>query len=103
MAPGHESPWLSLRNDDPLSEITLRRLSKALQRFGRPYYRWHRFRHTYATERLRAGMPLEQLQYMMGHAKLEQTLAYAKIVSADVRKEADRTESAFERAIGVTA
>lgn len=103
MVPGHDSPWLTLRGYDATGAQSFTHLKKALLRIPGGEWRWHRFRHTFATERLRAGMPLEQLQYMMGHARLEQTLAYAKIVSADVRKEADRTEADFERALGVTA
>jgi site-specific recombinase XerD len=103
IVPDHDKPWLTLRNYDPIGPQSDSHLSEALQVFGEPYFCWHRFRHTFATERLRAGMPLEQLQVMMGHARLEQTLAYAAIVSADVRVEAERTEEDFERALGVVA
>lgn len=102
LSPPHDRPWLTLRNYSPTTEQTFEHFGTALKVFG-PGWRWHRFRHTFATERLRAGMPLEQLQVMMGHATLMQTLAYAEIVSADVQVEADRTQGAFERALGVAA
>lgn len=102
LAPGHESPWLTLRHYDPLSPQTMRHFQSALA-VVEGGWRWHRFRHTFATERLRAGMPLHQLQVAMGHARLDQTMAYAEIVSADVRVESDRTEAEFERLLGLAA
>jgi site-specific recombinase XerD len=102
LAPGHEHPWLTLDNTDPSSPQTLRRFAASLDRFKGPWS-WHRFRHTFATERLRAGVPLEQVQRMLGHARMEQTLAYAEIVSADVEREALRTEDQFARNLGLEA
>lgn len=39
----------------------------------------HRFRHTAATYALRRGMPVEQVQQMLGHEKVDTTLIYAKV------------------------
>lgn len=103
MAPDHESPWLTLTSAAPRAAQRFRTFEESLQALGRPYWNWHRLRHTFATERLRAGMPLEKLQVMMGHANLAQTLAYAEIVNADLRSEADRTEDAFARNLGLAA
>ena len=47
----------------------------------------HKLRHTFATSGLRGGMPLEKLQMLMGHAKPETTLIYAKLDRADLRNE----------------
>ncbi|MCC8015370.1 MAG: tyrosine-type recombinase/integrase [Eubacterium sp.] len=38
----------------------------------------HRFRHTAATWALQRGMPIEQVQKMLGHEKIDTTLIYAK-------------------------
>lgn len=59
----------------------------------------HRFRHTCATERLRAGMKLENLQRFLGHARIQQTLAYAEIVRDDIHRDALRTEPEFASAV----
>lgn len=103
LAPDHESPWLTLTSAAPREAQKKRCLEESLHTFGRPYYRWHRFRHTFGTERLRAGMALEKLRVAMGHANIEHTLAYAQIVDADVLVEAERTEGDFVRSLGLAA
>ena len=40
----------------------------------------HTTRHTFARQSLLRGMPVEVLQKVMGHARLQTTLIYAKIV-----------------------
>ena len=42
-------------------------------------YTLHSLRHTYATELLNAGMPLECLQQLMGHSNIEITRRYARL------------------------
>lgn len=46
----------------------------------------HVIRHTFATVGLRSGMPLERLQMLMGHAKPETTLIYAKQDRIDLQR-----------------
>lgn len=50
----------------------------------------HKLRHTFATAGLRGGMPLDKLQALMGHAKPETTLIYAKQDQADLQREHSR-------------
>ena len=45
----------------------------------------HTLRHTFATHGIHAGIPLEQLQALMGHAKPETTLIYAKLDTSDLQ------------------
>ena len=40
----------------------------------------HTARHTFATQSLLRGMPIEILQKVLGHKKIQTTLIYAKIV-----------------------
>lgn len=47
----------------------------------------HKLRHTFATYGLRSGMPLPQLQALMGHEKPETTMIYAKLSNADLQHE----------------
>lgn len=39
----------------------------------------HRFRRTFATNKLRRGMKLEDIQQLLGHSNIETTLIYAKV------------------------
>lgn len=45
----------------------------------------HRFRRTFATRMISKGVPIEQVQYMLGHSKIDTTLIYAKVDEANVR------------------
>ena len=45
----------------------------------------HRFRRTMATRALRAGMPIEQIQVLLGHSSIETTRIYAKVNQDDVK------------------
>ena len=45
----------------------------------------HRFRRTFATQALRAGMPIEQIQVLLGHSSIETTRIYAKVNQDDVK------------------
>lgn len=54
----------------------IRELGKRAGIRGRIYP--HRFRHSFATKALDAGMSPEELQEILGHANLSQTLFYAK-------------------------
>jgi integrase len=44
----------------------------------------HRFRHTFASDMVRAGMSLPALMQLMGHADIETTLRYVQITAQDV-------------------
>lgn len=46
----------------------------------------HRIRHTTATDALRRGMAIEQVQQLLGHEKIATTLEYAKISREDVKE-----------------
>jgi site-specific recombinase XerD len=39
----------------------------------------HRFRRTMATNNLRRGMKLEEIQQLLGHSNMDTTLIYAKV------------------------
>ena len=49
----------------------------------------HLLRHSVATTRLERGMPIEQIQQFLGHAKLETTQFHAES-SAEIIKESDQ-------------
>ena len=45
----------------------------------------HIFRHTAASLALQRGMPIEQVQKFLGHARIQTTLRYAKVLDFDVK------------------
>lgn len=45
----------------------------------------HRFRRTSATDLLRMGMPIEQVQELLGHTKIETTRIYCTVTKEQVR------------------
>jgi site-specific recombinase XerD len=44
----------------------------------------HRFRHTFATDMIRAGVSLPALMQLMGHAQIHTTLVYVRLTAQDV-------------------
>jgi site-specific recombinase XerD len=103
----HDYPWLALgysgeQRDAQLAPITLLRLGRSLERaLGTQYYRWHRFRHTAATEWLRAGVALEKVRVFMGHTNIEDTLSYAQLLEEDVSDAFGAAEASFASRLGL--
>lgn len=101
MNPPHDQPWLSCspyqKEDGWLRPIRWKRFELLLTTVGN--YQFHRFRHTAATNWLRAGMPLEVVSRLLGHANVTQTLGYAEIVRDDIVAQVEKLEDTFERQI----
>ena len=53
----------------------------------------HRFRRTLATRLIEKGTPIEQVQRILGHSKLETTLIYARVNQYDVKRNHERYSS----------
>ena len=63
-------------------EITLRRIGRALN-LNRVHP--HKFRRTLATMAIDKGMPIEQVQQLLGHQSIDTTLQYAMVNQANVK------------------
>jgi site-specific recombinase XerD len=63
-------------------EIRLRELGR---RLGIPKVHPHKFRRTLATKAIDKGMPIEQVQQLLGHAKIDTTMQYAMVNQANVK------------------
>lgn len=50
----------------------------------------HLMRHTNATLALEKGMPIEEVQRMLGHSKIDTTLQYAEVADASVKRNHQR-------------
>jgi integrase/recombinase XerC/integrase/recombinase XerD len=60
-------------------------------------YTLHRLRHTYATELLNARIPLECLEKLMGHSRLEVTRRYAMLTDKTKEEEYFKAMAIIER------
>jgi integrase/recombinase XerD len=47
----------------------------------------HRFRHTFGSDMVRAGMSLPALQHLMGHSQIHTTMLYVQLAPQDVWRE----------------
>lgn len=63
-------------------EVRLRELGKKLQI---PKVHPHKFRRTLATMAIDKGMPIEQLQQLLGHRRIDTTLQYAMVKQSNVK------------------
>lgn len=63
-------------------EVRLRELGQSL---GIPKVHPHKFRRTLATMAIDKGMPIEQLQQLLGHSKIDTTLQYAMVKQSNVK------------------
>jgi len=62
----------------------------------------HRFRHTFATDMVRAGVSLPALMRLMGHAHIQTTLVYVEVTPLDVYQQYARAAAQLVRPIPVT-
>ena len=60
-------------------------------------YTLHHLRHTFASELLSSGMPLESLQILMGHSSIAITRRYARLTNSALEKDYFRSMQIIER------
>jgi integrase/recombinase XerD len=63
-------------------EIMLRKIGKKI---GVNKVHPHKFRRTMATKAIDKGMPIEQVQHLLGHSKIDTTLEYAMVDEENVK------------------
>jgi site-specific recombinase XerD len=95
----HLREYLESRSDDnPALFVTLRaphnrmqiggielRLRQMGKRLNIPKVHPHKFRRTLATMAIDKGMPIEQLQRLLGHQRIDTTLQYAMVKQSNVK------------------
>lgn len=95
----HLQNYLKSRNDkNPALFVSLRApynrlkaggIEVRLREFGRklnlPRVHPHKFRRTLATVAIDKGMPIEQLQQLLGHQRIDTTLQYAMVKQSNVK------------------
>ena len=55
------------------------------ERTGVDHVHPHKFRRTLATMAIDKGMPIEQLQQLLGHQRIDTTLHYAMVKQSNVK------------------
>lgn len=79
----------SRRKNGAYTRLTVNSIEKMIREMGDktdiPNVHPHRFRRTMATRAIDKGMPIEQVQVLLGHSKIDTTLRYANVQQANVR------------------
>lgn len=86
-----ESDHVFVSDRSPHDRLSVRRIEKIVVSLGeragiKGRVFPHRIRHTTATDALRRGMGISEVQLLLGHEKIETTLIYAKTNITDVKK-----------------
>jgi site-specific recombinase XerD len=95
----HLQNYLKERTDDnsalfvslkvPYERLKIGGVECRLREFGRrldiPKVHPHKFRRTLATMAIDKGMPIEQLQQLLGHKRIDTTLQYAMVKQSNVK------------------
>ncbi len=96
----HLCTYLDERNDDndalfvslngPHERLQISGVETRLRELGRDAVHQrihpHKFRRTMATRAIDKGMPIEQVQILLGHSKIETTLCYAMVDQQNVKR-----------------
>lgn len=82
-------PALFVSFDAPWSRLTIAGVERFLKRLGQKsqvsHVHPHKFRRTMATMAIEKGMPIEQVQKLLGHTKIDTTLHYAIVNQTNVK------------------
>lgn len=95
----HLQEYLDTRKDDngalfvslnaPFKRITIGAVELRIRNLGKELEidkaHPHKFRRTLATKAIDKGMPIEQLQVLLGHKRIDTTLQYAMVNQANVK------------------
>lgn len=84
-----ENPALFVALRTPYSRLQIGGVERRLRQLGRrlsiPKVHPHKFRRTLATSAIDKGMPIEQVQQLLGHQKIDTTMHYAMVKQQNVK------------------
>lgn len=84
-----ENPALFVTLDAPFDRLKISGVEVRLRKLGRSLnlnkIHPHKFRRTMATRAIDKGMPIEQVQKILGHSKIDTTMQYAIVNQTNVR------------------
>lgn len=85
-----DEPALFVTLREPHTRITIGGIESRLREFGKTLkiekVHPHKFRRTLATMAIDKGMPIEQLQQLLGHKRIDTTLQYAMVKQSNVKQ-----------------
>lgn len=96
----HDKPWIRAYGPEFNRPMSLSSFAHQMEKIG-DGYQLHRLRHSAATNWLREGMPIQQLQRFLGHADINQTLRYAELNREDIFKTMAKLEVGFTGRLGL--
>lgn len=83
------NPALFVTLDKPYNRLTIGAIELRLKKMGEKLeikkVHPHKFRRTLATKAIDKGMPIEQLQQLLGHKRIDTTLHYAMVKQSNVK------------------
>lgn len=83
------NPALFVSLKAPYERLQISGVEQRLRNFGKklniPKVHPHKFRRTLATMAIDKGMPIEQLQRLLGHSRIDTTLQYAMVKQSNVK------------------
>lgn len=92
----HDSPWLSLWNQETLSQpLSPDAFNRLLRTYVGAEWSYRRLRDTCAVAWLNAGLPLDHVRRLLGLASLEATLPYASLAKGTLERRMHRVEETF--------
>lgn len=84
-----DNPALIVSLKAPFNRLSIGGVESRLRELGRrlgvPKVHPHKFRRTLATMAIDKGMPIEQLQQLLGHKRIDTTLQYAMVKQSNVK------------------
>ena len=84
-----ENPALFVSLKSPYNRMNIGGIETCLRRLGKQLglqrVHPHKFRRTLATMAIDKGMPIEQLQQLLGHKRIDTTLQYAMVKQSNVK------------------
>lgn len=84
-----DNPALFVSQNTPWKRLSIAGVEKSLSKLGRTanvqHVHPHKFRRTMATMAIEKGMPIEQVQKLLGHTKIDTTLHYAIVNQTGVK------------------
>lgn len=84
-----DNPALFVSLKQPQTRVTISGIEERLRKLGRllgiQKVHPHKFRRTLATMAIDKGMPIEQLQQLLGHKRIDTTLQYAMVKQSNVK------------------